>query len=342
MKNIYKQFVESATLSSQSEFKKAVLLLTIYYALGVFVVLTIFNIIVYALFTNSISMNVIEKQEHSKIQTNIRYLEENQIEEMQDNLLNILFISDGLILFITLIAAYLSSKRTLAPLETAYKKQARFVADAAHELRTPLAVMKAGSEVILRKDRDGNEYIKFIKESLDEVERLTTLSNNLLFLVNNKKKIGVFSDISFSELCKKQIKNISAYAQTKDIEIKDQVNEDIYVSGNEDDLIRLFINLIKNAIDYNKKDGEVVVSLKKDNNKIILSIKDSGIGIKKEELSLIFERFYKADNSRTQNSSGTGLGLSIVKEIVDEHRGAIKVTSDLEKGTIFKVIFPCI
>jgi signal transduction histidine kinase len=331
-----------ATLSNRSEFKKAVLLLTAYYATGVFIVLAIFNIMVYVLFTNSIQNTNIETKEHSISENESSELEEKQIEGIQDDLINILFISDGVILLLTLFAAYLSSKRTLAPLEMAYKKQARFVADAAHELRTPLAVMKAGSEVILRKDRASSEYIKFIKESLEEVERLTVLSNNLLFLVNNKKKVGSFSKVSFSELCKKQIDIMQVYADMKEIKIENKINDNLAVLGIKDDLIRLVINLLKNAIDYNKKGGTVIVSLKKGVDKIVLSIEDSGIGIKKEDLSLIFERFYKADNSRTQNSSGTGLGLSIVKEIVDEHNGSIKLTSDIGTGTTFTVILPCI
>ena len=341
MKNIYKQFAEWATLSSRSEFKKAVLLLTAYYVTGVFIVLAIFNIMVYFLFSNSIQNSAIEIKEHSTPQSEINYSKELQIEEVQDNLMNILFISDGLILLLTLFAAYLSSKRTLAPIELAYKKQARFVADAAHELRTPLAVMKAGSDVILRKDRDVSEYIKFIKESLDEIERLSTLSNNLLFLVNNKKKSGSFSEVKFSELCKKQIDIMRVYADTKEIKIEDQIDSGLIILGIKDDLIRLLINLLKNAIDYNKKNGTVKVTLKKGLNKIILSIEDSGIGIRKEDLSLVFERFYKADSSRTQNSSGTGLGLSIVKEIVNEHKGVIKLKSDIGTGTVFTIILPC-
>lgn len=342
MKNIYKQFAGWATLSNRSEFKKAVLLLTAYYVAGVFIVLAIFNIMVYVLFSNSIRNSYIETKEHSISENESSELEEKQIEGIQDDLMNILFVSDGLILLFTLVAAYLSSKRTLAPLEIAYKKQARFVADAAHELRTPLAVMKAGSEVILRKDRAGSEYIKFIKESLDEIERLTMLSNNLLFLVNNKKKVSSFSEISFSELCKKQIDIMRVYADMKEIKIEDKINDNLIILGIKDDLIRLVINLLKNAIDYNKKGGIVTISLKKGIDKIVLSVEDSGIGIKKEDLSLIFERFYKADNSRTQNSSGTGLGLSIVKEIADEHHGTIKVTSNLEIGTTFTVVLPCV
>lgn len=341
MKNILKQLGVSATPSNQNNFKKAVILLTTYYTVGVFIVLAIFNIMVYGLFVNSLQIKDSESGEKSLLQNYPNGSEEGRIKEMQDNLANILLISDAIILILTLIVAYISSKRTLAPLEESYKRQTRFVADAAHELRTPLAVIKAGSEVILRNSRTTDEYEKFIKESLEEVERLTKLSNDLLFLAhNNNKKVNLTSKVSLSLICKKQIETMRVYASTKNITIKDFVEDDLVILGNREDLVRLVINLLKNAIDYNKKEGEVKVTLRKRNDKIALSIEDNGIGIKKEDLAQIFERFYKADNSRTQNSSSTGLGLSIVKEISDEHKGIIEVYSNIDKGTTFIVIFP--
>jgi len=344
MKNILKQFVEWATLSNQSKFKKAVISLTIYYTIGVFVVLIISNLMVYGLFSNNIDIWNHENTEISFSQEKPEeQLEEDQVKEIQDSLINILIISDILILLITLILSYLSARKTLAPLEEAYKKQMRFVSDAAHELRTPLAVMRAGSEVILRKERIESEYKKFIEESLDEVKRLTTLSNDLLFLAHNDKKKNILmSEISFSEICEKQIEKMLAYASVKNIVLKNDIDKNLIIKGNKDDLIRLVINLLKNAIDYNKPEGIVTLSLKRINNEIILSIIDTGIGIKKENISQIFERFYKVDKSRKQNSSSTGLGLSIVKEIVYEHSGLIKVDSTIDKGTTFTVTFPCI
>ena len=345
MKNIFKQLEEWVTHSYQSEFKKAVILLTAYYTIGVFVVLTIFNLMVYVLFSNSINISDFEKEEHQSQERegSREELEEGQIEGIKDDLINILLLSDLIIIILTLFVAYATSKKTLAPLEESYKKQARFVADAAHELRTPLAVMKAGSEVILRNERNINEYTKFIKESLEEVERLTNLSNDLLFLAqNNKRKINLMSKISLSEICKKQIEIIEVYANTKNISIEHSIEDNLIILGYKDDIIRLTINLLKNSIDYNKPMGKIKVCLNKKSDKIILSIIDTGIGIKKEDLSLIFERFYKSDNSRSQNSSGTGLGLPIVKEIVEEHNGLIKVESTEGKGSTFIVIFPCV
>jgi signal transduction histidine kinase len=343
MKNISKQFAGWDTPSNQSSFKKAVILLTIYYTTGVFIVLAIFNIMVHGLFINSIRIGDNEKIEKiDRRITSIRRKESIE-KEMQDNLLHILLFSDVIILIITLFVAYISSKRTLRPLEEAYKSQSRFVADAAHELRTPLSVMKAGGEVILRNERSKDEYKKYINESLEEVDRLTTLSNDLLFLAsNNKKKINTNLKVNFGELCKKQIEIMRVYADTKNVKIKDTIQDNLVTEGKKEDLTRLIINLLKNAIDYNIHEGQIIISLKKKGGKMILSIEDTGIGIKREDISQIFERFYKADNSRTQNSSSTGLGLSIVKDIIKEHNGQIEVNSQINKGTTFIVTLPCL
>ncbi len=336
--------MEWATPSKQSEFRRATLVLTSYYTAGVLVILLIFNIIVYGLFVTNI--HTIQEKEFEQYEI----YEDEQFEAgelrmltLKDDLIFILLISDAIILLITLLLAYFLAKLTLAPVELAYQKHERFVSDAAHELRTPLAVIQAGSQVILRKKRSVDEYINYIQESLDEVKRLTILSNDLLFLArSNQKQIKHQSLVSFSEICTKQIKAMLPYAQTKKIELKNKISENVVIRGNESDLIRLVVNLLKNAIDNNKVNGSVTIALEQRVASIVFTVKDTGIGISKKDLSLIFERFYKADNARTRNSTGTGLGLAIVKEIVDEHFGSISAKSTLNKNTIFRVVFPTV
>lgn len=344
MKNIFKQFVGSGTLLNRNDYSKAVIDLTVKYTVGVLIILTIFNFLVYGLFSNNIESQHDERIEHSLTSEYNEDFGEEWVEELETGLVNILLISDAIILILTFIAGYLLSKRTLAPLEENYKKQSQFIADAAHELRTPLAVMQAGSEVILRTDRNVGEYKLYIEESLEEVKRLTTLSNNLLFLASsNRKKDSLMLKVSLSDICSKQVDAMRAYANAKDISIIDSIEGDIKIIGIKDDLTRLVINLLKNAIDYNIPKGTVTVSLKKatGKNQIELMIEDTGMGIDSKDLPHIFERFYKADSSRQQNSSGTGLGLGIVKGIVNEHKGSIKVNSILGKGSKFVVILPC-
>lgn len=341
MKNIFKQSGELATASSKSDFTRAVLLLTAYYTVGAFLILAVFNVIVYVLFAGSIRSEEFELSEHYPFEEERGELEEAHIEELQDDLASILLTSDAVIMILTLIVSYTLSRRTLMPLEDAYQKQARFIADAAHELRTPLAAMQAGSEVILRSDRTTGEYTQFLKENLEEVKRLTTLSNDLLFLArHNRPSAGLVSRVHFSELCLKRVNAMEAYANTKGISIKSDIEDGLYVMGAGDDLVRLLDNLLKNAIDYNRPNGSVALLLQKKSGGIRLSVKDTGIGIGKNELPHIFERFYKASASRTQNASGTGLGLAMVKEIVEANSGSVTVQSTLGEGTVFEVLLP--
>ncbi len=337
MKSILKQSEVSDINSKPNNFKAAVIRLTVYYSIGVFIILTIFSLLVYGLFVESISEEVREDEQE---------IEREEIfhSEAKENLFNILLISDAILIFISIFISYFLSKKTLEPLENAYQKQKRFVADAAHELRTPLAVMKAGGEVVSQKERSLEEYQKFVLESTEEVDRLIKLSNDLLFLANNENNTkDVFSSISFSEIISNQCESILPYAKLKNVKFESEISEGININGKKDDVVRLVLNLLKNAVDYNKVGGTVFVSLYKKGNKAIFSVKDSGIGISGKNLPFIFERFYKADSSRTQNiSSGSGLGLAIVNDIVIKHGGSINVSSVVDEGTEFKVEIPFI
>lgn len=337
MKNIFKQSGVSDTNSKPNNFRAAVIRLTTYYSLGVFIILALFSMLVYGLFAESIDDDI--REDESRIE-----IEEAFHSEAKENLLNILLISDVVLILISILISYILSKKTLAPLEVAYRKQKRFVADAAHELRTPLAVMKAGSEVISQKERSVPEYRQFVMESKEEIERLIKLSNDLLFLAHSERITkDDFAPLSFSEICKKQCESILPYAKLKQVEVDSDIIGGINIRGNKDDTTRLVLNLLKNAIDYNKAGGTVFVTLAKKEDKVLLSVKDTGIGISNNNLPFIFDRFYKADTSRMQSaSSGSGLGLAIVKDIVTRHNGTIKVSSVVNQGSVFEVEIPFI
>jgi signal transduction histidine kinase len=253
-------------------------------------------------------------------------------------------VSDALLLFIAVLISYLLSKKTLEPLEVAYQKQKRFVADAAHELRTPLAVMKAGGEVIIQRERSVLEYQHFLAEFSEEVERLIKLSNDLLYLANSEGGIkSALTPISFSDITQKQSESILLYAKLKQVVVHLEIAEGISILGQKDDVTRLVLNLLKNAVDYNKVGGTITVTLAKKGNQALLQVKDTGIGIAAKNIAPIFDRFYKADSSRTQSASvGTGLGLSIVNDIVTRHSGTIRVSSVLGQGSVFQVEIPFI
>lgn len=340
MRNIFKRLGVLAINSRANNFTGAVIRLTVYYTVGVFVILTIFSALVYGLFTLGIVHEL--KEDVPVNDRNMIIDERSSATEVADDLFDVLLLSDSILLALTVVVSYLLARKTLAPLADSYQKQRRFVGDAAHELRTPLSVLKAGSELLLQHERKAHEYKKFILESQDEINRLITLSNDLLFLTQHSEVVPQnYEELSISQVAEKQYEHIRSYAQMKGITIEAHIEPDVRIKGKYDDFARLVLNLLKNAIDYNTPNGTVTLTLDTKQGNIVLAISDTGIGIAPSDVPHIFERFYKADASRTQSeSTGCGLGLAIVSEIVTRYKGTIDVSSTLGKGTTFTVQFP--
>lgn len=342
MNTIYKQLEELVTSLRANDFNGAVLRLTAYYTLSVFCILVTFSFLVYGLFLFGTEHEFLEQnQEHSE---KWEQRETAAFKEIQSDLFDVLFFSDLAFLLVSIVISYLLARRTLAPLSLSYQLQRRFIADAAHELRTPLAVIKAGSEVLLQHERGVEQYKRFVGESLEEVDRLIALSNDLLFLAQSKElKKASLVEFSLSDVCSQQATSILPYAGKKHITMQTTIEPSVMIKGRMNDMARLVLNLLKNAIDYNTGGGSVTLSLSKVGVNAILVIRDTGIGIDEKDLSHIFDRFYKADSSRTQTEeTGSGLGLSLVYEILLEHHGTVTVESKRSVGTTFTLRFPSI
>lgn len=256
----------------------------------------------------------------------------------------ILLSVDGGIVVVAGAFGYYLAGRTLQPIQKSLERQKRFVSDAAHELRTPLAAIKTGIEITNSKGKTTlRECKNLLSELLEEVDYLINMTNDLLFLARTDEGIynvtNMEERVNISSICSKQVLLLKSYADKKKIHIKEDIRDTYYIKGNEEELNRLVANLLRNAIDYNRPNGEVSLFLNHTSGTVILQIVDTGMGISSDDLKHIFERFYKADKSRSTLSSGAGLGLSIVKEIVDRHKASIKIQSELGKGTEIKVIF---
>ncbi len=338
MVNISKRFVVWVMSFKRNPFFKARLKLTTYYTIWIFIILLVFSVVVYGLFSKNISSNLEYQGSNQEQDANIELL---IINKAQKQLQTTLFIVDGLIIILIIILSYYLSVKTLEPIEITYKKQKKFVADAAHELKTPLTVMKTGAQVTLNGDNGKKEYKKLTQDLLGEINFLSFIVDDLLFLArsDSSKKVK-FSKFDFGKLVHKQIELMKPYAKQKNITLDDNVKGKFQIDGNKTYLKRLLVNLIKNAIDYNKPKGRVIVSLQNKKQQIELRITDTGIGISKKDLEHIFDRFYKVDQARSRQSSGAGLGLSIIKEIVNFHHGKIKIESQIGKGTSISILFP--
>ena len=151
-----------------------------------------------------------------------------------------------------------------------------------------------------------------------------------------------FKEVNIAELIKDLLEDIDILAEEKGIKVEAERLDEAIVLGDEIRLKQLFLNLIDNAIKYNKSGGRVTISIVRENNFVNVSIADTGIGIPKDEINLIFERFYRVDKTRTRDTGGTGLGLSIAKSIAESHNGRIEVESELGKGSKFSVILPAL
>jgi len=216
-----------------------------------------------------------------------------------------------------------------------------FVANVSHELKTPITSIKGFSETLLDgalNDRETAEY--FLSIILKESDRLQTLIQDLLDLSKIEQQ-GFKLSIQACDV-KEILEDIEVIlkgkAKEKEIELTYTVPEGfVFVEGDLYRLKQIFINLINNALTYTPKGGSVHVQVQKDEGAVIVTVSDTGIGIKTEEIPRIFERFYRVDRARSRNSGGTGLGLAIVKHLVEAHKGLITVKSQLGEGTTFTV-----
>ena len=228
----------------------------------------------------------------------------------------------------------------LARLDHAFTSQKHLFEDLSHELKTPLTILKGEFEVVLKKMRSSEEYEAILRSSLEEVDKMTGLVENLLMLASfeSKKIMPDRTALDLSLLIQSVVNNIDKLARKKGIVISLAGQEGVTIIGDEKQFKQLFLNIIDNAIKYTPEGGKINVSVKTGDNNAIVSVKDTGVGIPTDDIAHIFDRFYRVHSARA--SYGFGLGLSIVKAIVDAHRGNIEVESVPGQGTTFIVILP--
>lgn len=233
--------------------------------------------------------------------------------------------------------------RLLEEIEKSFKREQQFTSDVAHELRTPIATMRLQCEELLENKKVDDETKKEIQVLDRKVKHLSTLVSQLLVLsrIDQGRAVVEKENVNFSELTEMAIEEIRVVAEQKYISVHSEIQPEIFIQGDETLLIRMWMNLLKNAVNYGKESGTIKVFLRKDGNKINGSVKDDGIGISEKDLPHIWKRFYRVDKSRTE-AENSGLGLSIVEWIVKEHGGEIWAESRLGEGSIFYFSFPVI
>jgi signal transduction histidine kinase len=265
------------------------------------------------------------------------------IAEARRNLISNLALVNGGIFLFSALAGYFLAGKTLEPIQEMVDEQDRFITDASHELRTPIAAMRAEIEVgLLNKKLNLREAKELIKSNLEEVINLQTLSDNLLALSHSERQsnLSAFKTISIKEIIDNAVKKVRPMAKKKNIEIKNNVTEQ-KIYGNKQQLEEVFIIILDNAIKYSEEKGIVMLSSRIHGNDLTLAVMDTGVGIDKEDLPYIFDRFYRSESSRSKaDVNGYGLGLSIAQKIVNLHGGKITAKSEVNRGTTFMVILP--
>jgi len=332
-------------------FNKARLKLTAWYLLIITFISLSFSVVIFKV--QMVEVDRFARAQRIRIERQFRpgepfppipfLIDPDLVAETQNRLLSNLLTFNVMIVVISGGFGYFLAGKTLRPIKEMLDDQDRFVSDSSHELKTPLTSLKSAMEVALMdKDLTLASAKKLIKENIEDVNRLQNLSESLIKLSRNKEQNGslTLENISLTQLITSAITKISPQANQKGIIIKKHLI-DTHFQGDKDKLENLITILLDNAIKYSPPKKSILIKATKTNKNLSISIVDHGQGISKKDQPFIFDRFYRADSSRSKTQiSGFGLGLSIAKLIIDKHHGTIKVASRLGSGSTFTITLP--
>ena len=224
------------------------------------------------------------------------------------------------------------------------QKRQDFISDVSHELKTPMTSMKVLSDALLMSGDDSlpPTVREFLTDINAEIDRENHIISDLLTLARMDKRTDTmrFERAHINETLDLILKRVRPLAQKKEIEVVYEGYRDVYAEVDEAKLLTAITNLVENAILYNREQGSVHVTLNANMSHFFITVQDTGYGIAEQEISHIFDRFYRVDKDRSRETGGTGLGLSITREIISAHNGQIKVYSKVDEGTTFSVRIP--
>ncbi len=240
-------------------------------------------------------------------------------------------------LLAVLLLLIILSRRIVKPFSENYEKQKQFITDAGHELKTPLTIIDADAEV-LEMDVGENEWLSDIK---NQTKRLAQLTNNLILLSRMEEQPQAEKiEFPVSDLAEETLEAFQALAKTHNKTISGQIEPMLSMVGDENAIRQLIVILLDNAVKYSDDGGKIELSLKKKKHTIQLGVFNTTESISREDLTHLFDRFYRADKSRNSKTGGYGLGLSIAAAIVSAHKGKIMANTQDEKSLLITVVFP--
>jgi len=236
----------------------------------------------------------------------------------------------------------LSLNRMISRLEEALAHNRRFSADVSHELRTPLTILRGELEHVIQMRNAGPGVAESVGSALEEIERLAKIVESLLTISHlDSGGAGIeFNRFDLQELVKTTAEQMKLLADEKQITMRSDSSGPVYSFGDESRIKQVLVNLLDNAIKYSREGGQVVTSVRTEDNNAVLTVRDDGAGIPSHALPHVFERFYRAEKARPRGTAGAGLGLSIVQAICRAHGGTVSVTSTEGRGTTVHVRLP--
>lgn len=263
-------------------------------------------------------------------------------EEAQDRIMTRLIAINLVILVGGGLLSYYLAVRTLRPIEEAHQALERFTADASHELRTPITAMRSEIEVALIDPKLSLKDAKLqLQSNVEELEKLTALAEGLLQLAHIDHSSMQLETVSAQSLVNDALERVNTHAKQQGIKLKLAKKSESYILADSISATEALVTLLDNAIKYSPAKSSVEISIVSNQKQVDFTVTDHGPGISEAELPHIFERFYRADSSRTkQGISGYGLGLAIAKSIADAHGGAVRVMSTIDKGSTFTLSIP--
>lgn len=243
---------------------------------------------------------------------------------------------------LTVLFGYIVARITLAPTRNALSAQKQFIGNIAHELRTPLSVIKTNTEVALMDNNLDSDMKETLDGTIEELDRISGIINNLVSLsVLVRPEHVEFTHVELGTVVEDVISKLDDLARTRRLELVVRKGDSNVVLGNAAALGQIVMNLVKNAIEHTTSGGRVTVTVESiAHHRVELAVQDTGEGIARADLFRIFEPFYRVEKSRNRARGGSGLGLSIVSELVKMHQGKIEVRSALGRGTTVLVTFP--
>ncbi|WP_165867525.1 sensor histidine kinase [Paenibacillus pinisoli] len=274
-------------------------------------------------------------QAMTEISTEIHYLK-----------LLLMSISTGIGIgaLLSVIAGYALARRALIPIQKAWDKQQQFVADASHELRSPLSVIRGQTQILLRHPvHTIEEESAPISAILKETKRMRNMVDGLLLLArgDSHEEVILCQSVRIDGILKEIAKKMEPVMEYKKLRLGLHVEgSELLINGDEDRLIQLFMILLDNAIKFTQADGQIDLECLRQGKSVLVTVKDNGAGIPEHDLPLVFNRFYKGDASRNRGYHGAGLGLSIAHWIIDQHQGSVHISSSVGHGTTVMIRFP--